>query len=211
MPFLPWTSSITVFIIIFGETTRLGKILNFFLIFYLKSGSNFQKASPSILLYFWSYWQQNMLDKCLKSPISEDSSTRNMVNRPKHFKSPRQSLDHVDWSGCRKFSWKKSLLYHISSSVWKKLSWKKSLFVIFKILGLLNQWLPMTSNFLLNSDNLRQTIQMELSKKQKLCWEFFSAFLKWISTLAHSEKKDDPHSLCISKITDCKKRCYINV
>ena len=25
------------------------------------------------------------------------------------------------------------------------------------------------------------------------------------------QKKDDPHSLCISEILDCKKRCYINV
>ena len=25
------------------------------------------------------------------------------------------------------------------------------------------------------------------------------------------QKKDDPHSLCISEILDCKRRCYINV
>ena len=124
----------------FGETPCLGKILNFFLIFsaFLKSGwIKFSKTCPLYLLYFRSYWLQNMwLDKCLKSPISEDSSTSNMVNRPKHFKSPRQNLYHIYWSARRKFSLKKSLLYHISSSVWKKLRWKKSLLVIFKILGL---------------------------------------------------------------------------
>ena len=52
---------------------------------------------------------------------------------------------------------------------------------------------------------------MKLAKKQKLFWEFFSTFLKSSSTFEHFQKKDDPHSLYISEITDFKKRCYINV
>ena len=69
----------------------------------------------------------------------------------------------------------------------------------------------MPSNSLLNRSNLAQRIQMKLAKKQKLFWEFFSTFLRSSSTFEHFQKKDDPHSLCISEITDFKKRCYINV
>ena len=50
---------------------------------------------------------------------------------------------------------------------------------------------------------------MELSNKKNLFWEFFSAFLKSRSIFEHFEKKDDPHSFCISEIPDCKKRSYI--
>ena len=46
---------------------------------------------------------------------------------------------------------------------------------------------------------------MELSKKQKTFPEFFSVFFKFKSNFEHFEKKDGHHSLCISKITDCKR------
>ena len=36
-------------------------------------------------MYFWTYGlQKTWLDKCLKSPLSDDASTSNMVNGPKH-------------------------------------------------------------------------------------------------------------------------------
>ena len=36
-------------------------------------------------MYFWTYGvRKTRLDKCLKSPASEDPSTSNMVNGPKH-------------------------------------------------------------------------------------------------------------------------------
>ena len=42
---------------------------------------NFKKKDPSYLMYFWFYGRwKNWLDKCLKSPVSEDPSTSNMVN-----------------------------------------------------------------------------------------------------------------------------------
>ena len=46
--------------------------------------NNFKKKYPSYLMYFWFYgpWK-NWLDKCLKSPVSEDPSTSNMLNSPK--------------------------------------------------------------------------------------------------------------------------------
>ena len=53
--------------------------------------------------------------------------------------------------------------------------------------------------FLRNSQNLPQQIQMQLSKKQKTLSEFTFNFKFF-------EKKNNHHSICISKITDCEKR-----
>ena len=60
---------------------------------------------------------------------------------------------------------------------------------------------------LLSRDNLKQPNQMHLSQKQKTFPQFFCAFLKSTSNFQDSEKKDDRHSLCISKITDFEIRC----
>ena len=100
----------------------------------------------------------------------------------------------------------RQLLYHISSSVRRKMSWKKSLLVMSKISAPFVKSLAADDKYsLLNMDNSTQPIQMELSMKQKHFRTFFSVFLKWRWTFEHFEKKNDPHSLCISEITDCKK------
>ena len=57
----------------------------------------------------------------------------------------------------------------------------------------------------LNRDNLTQPIQILLSQKQKTFSEFFSSFLKSILNFEHFQKKDDPHSRCISEITVSEK------
>ena len=46
---------------------------------------------------------------------------------------------------------------------------------------------------------------MQLSKKQKTLSEFLDLFLKSTSNFEHFETKYDPHSLCISEITDCER------
>ena len=48
--------------------------------------------------------------------------------------------------------------------------------------------------FLLNRNNLRHPIQMQLSQKQKKFSELVSAFFKGSSNFVHFQKKDDPHS-----------------
>ena len=58
---------------------------------------------------------------------------------------------------------------------------------------------------LLNRDNLTQPIQILLSHKQKTFSEFFSAFLKSTLNFEYFQKKDDPHSQCISEIRDSEK------
>ena len=47
---------------------------------------------------------------------------------------------------------------------------------------------------LLNRNNFRQPIEMQLSQKQKIFSQFVSAFLKANLNFENSQKKDDPHS-----------------
>ena len=54
----------------------------------------------------------------------------------------------------------------------------------------------------LNRDNLTIPIQMQLSQKQKTFSQLFAAFLKYRLNFGHFQTKDDPHSFCISEITD---------
>ena len=60
-------------------------------------------------------------------------------------------------------------------------------------------------------DKLTQAIQILLSQKQKTFSQFSSAFLKSALNFAHSRKKDDPHSRCISQITVSEKGDSRNV
>ena len=57
----------------------------------------------------------------------------------------------------------------------------------------------------LNRDNLTQAIQTLLSQKPKAFSQFFSSFLKSTLNFEHFQKKDDPHSRCISEITVSEK------
>ena len=50
------------------------------------------------------------------------------------------------------------------------------------------------------------TIQMHLSRKQKIFSQFFAAFFESALNFEKFPKKDDAHSLCISEITDHEKR-----
>ena len=70
-------------------------------------------------------------------------------------------------------------------------------------LGLLVNTLATDEKYpLLNRDNLTIPIQIHLSEKQITIPQFLVVFLKSILNLEHFEKKDDPHSFCISDITD---------
>ena len=65
-----------------------------------------------------------------------------------------------------------------------------SLIVISKVLRLLVNTFTADGKYsLLNRDNLTQPIHMQLSQKQKLFVQFFSAFLKFIFKLEHLEQK----------------------
>ena len=79
--------------------------------------------------------------------------------------------------------------------------------VICEILGLLVNTLIADDKYSVHyKENLQKPIQMQLSKNQKTFSQVVAAFLKFTSIFQHFEKKDDLHSLCISEITDCKRR-----
>ena len=51
---------------------------------------------------------------------------------------------------------------------------------------------------------------MEFSIKYKIFSQCFSAFLKSTSNFDDFEKKDEPHSLCMYEVMDCKVCGYLN-
>ena len=82
--------------------------------------------------------------------------------------------------------------------------------MIQKILGLLVNTLTVDGKHsLLKRDNLKRLIQMQISKKQKVFFDFFSEFFKSRSSFAHFLKKDDPQNLYISELADRKGRAQI--
>ena len=87
------------------------------------------------------------------------------------------------------------------------MSQKKSVLVRRKSLLLFVNTLTADDKYsLLNRDNLAQPIRTQLSQKQKTFYEFFLAFSKSALNLKDFQKKDDPHSLFLSKITHSGKR-----
>ena len=72
-----------------------------------------------------------------------------------------------------------------------------------QILGLLVNTLATDEKYpVLNRENLTIPIQMQLSQKQITFSQFYAAFWKSGLNFECFEKKDDPDSFCISKITD---------
>ena len=104
-----------------------------------------------------------------------------------------------------KFAWQN--LYHIYWSLWRQLSFKKFLLVICKISRLFPNKLSADGKYsLVNRDNLTQPIQMQLSKKQTVFSLLFFPFSNPKLNCQDFQKKDDPHSWCISETTDFGKR-----
>ena len=83
------------------------------------------------------------------------------------------------------------LLYHIYWSLWRQLSYKKSLLVISKISRLFLNTLSADGKYsLLNRDNLKQPIQMQLSRKRKTFSDFFFFLRFWnLVKILHIFKK----------------------
>ena len=78
--------------------------------------------------------------------------------------------------------------------------------VLCKILRLFVKTLTDDEKYsLLYRENLTQPIQILLSQKPKTFSQLFSSILKYTLNFAHFQKKDDPHSRCISQITVSEK------
>ena len=125
-----------------------------------------------------------------KNAISEYPSTSNMVNALKHCSNLRGgTLSNL-------------------SIIAKDNESEKSLLVTCKILRLFAKTLIANDKYSpFNKDNLVQPIQIILSpKKKKTFLDVLSLVSKSRLNFEHFQKKDDPHSLRISEITDSQRR-----
>ena len=115
------------------QLSQKQKTFSQFFAAFLKSSLNFKHFEKKMTLIAFVFWKlltpKTWLDKCLKSPVSEDPSTSNMADVPKHCWNLHHTIfiifiDHcqVNWVG-------KNL------SDWHAYSWD----------CLLTHWLPMKS------------------------------------------------------------------
>ena len=89
----------------------------------------------------------------------------------------------------------------------KVIELQKSLLDTWKFFRTFLNTLTANDTYSLNSkDKWMKTIQMHLSQKENIFSIFFSPFFECALNFEHFQKKDDPHSLCISEITDHEKR-----
>ena len=94
-------------------------------------------------------------------------------------------------------------LYHIYQSLLRECSWKKSPLVMCQILRLFPNILAAHDKYpVLNRWKLTIPIQIQLYHKQKSFANFFSEFLKCGLDIKRNGRKDDPHRIFISEITD---------
>ena len=94
-------------------------------------------------------------------------------------------------------------LYDIHRSLRKRVSAKKSHLLPRKILGcLLTYWLPMKSIFFFIGRIQGHQFRCNYLRSKNLFLSFFVSFLKSRLNFEHFDRKDDPHTFCISEITD---------
>ena len=112
-------------------------------------------------MYFWTYGlPKTPLDKCLKSPVSEEPWTTDMVNGSKHCWKLNDSTFTIFIDPCECNSGRKSLsdLYPKSQDC------------------LLTHWLPMTNVFLLIEAIYCNIFRCNYLRHEKYFLNFFSHF-----------------------------------
>ena len=89
----------------------------------------------------------------------------------------------------------------------KVIELQKSLLDTWKFFRPFLNTLTANDKYFLNSkDKWMEKLQMHLSQKENIFSQFFSPFFESALNFEHFQKKDDPHSLCISEITDDERR-----
>ena len=100
-----------------------------------------------------------------------------------------------------KSSWEH--FYHIFSWLWGEIIWKTSPWFKFGIIGLFAKtWTAQYKYPVPDCGNLLFPIQIQLSEKQKSFSRFFIPFIESPSNFEHFQKKENPHSECISEFND---------
>ena len=133
----------------------------------LKSSLNFEHFQKKKMTLIAEVFPRVQTPKNMVTSMSKKSRFKGSFGK-QHGKRAQTLL---------KFAWQH--LYHIYWSLWRELTCKNTLLVIPKISSLFPNTLSADGKYsLLNRDNLTQSIQMQLSRKQKTFSQFFSAFLK---------------------------------
>ena len=170
------------------------KTFSHFFSAFLKARLNFEHFQQKKITLIADVFPKLWTRKDLFRSISKESRLKGSFGK-QHGKRAQTLL---------KFTWQD--LCHIYWSLWTQLTLKKSLLVRRKISWLFRNTLSVDGKYSpLNRDNLTRLSQMQLSWKQKTFSDFFSAFLKSSWNFERFLKKDDPHSWCISEITDPEK------
>ena len=112
-------------------------------------------------MYFWTYeLRKTWLDKCLKSPVSEDPSTSNTVNRLKIGLNLNESSFTIFIDPCE------------GNSGWKSVSeWSAKYQDC-----LLTYWLPMTSILFLTEAIYGKIFRCNFHRNEKYFMNFFLRF-----------------------------------
>ena len=135
------------------------------------------------------------LNKCPKTPFSEDHSKSNVVNGSKNFWNMNDSTFRMFNDPCEDNSIGKSF------SQWYAKSWD----------CLLIHWLLITSIlFLIDAIYCNIFRWLYLRNEKYVLILFFFAFSKFKFNFEHLQKKDDPHPWCIFELTGSERRDYIN-
>ena len=122
-----------------------------------------------------------LLLSCLKNYVLGHPLALNVLTGPKHW-----------WNLQQEF-------FSIVSFLEVGLRWKTSLLLTSEILGLFVKTLTGDDNYsCYKSQKFGQTFQEQLSKKQKICYQLFIAFLQSTSIFQLFEKKDQAHSPTMS-------------
>ena len=128
-------------------------------------------------MYLWTdRLRKTWLDKCLKSPVSEDPSTSNIVNRLKHSSKLNDSTFTIFIDTCAGNSGLKTL------SEWYGKSDD----------CLLIRWVPIISILFLSETTYSNIFRSNYLRNKKE-YVFFFPFSKFRFNFEYFWKKDDPH------------------
>ena len=144
----------------FSENEKKKKKCSQFFFAFLKSTLNFEHLQIKDDPRNW----------CISEILDSEKQVKSMSNNSR-LKGPFEK-QHGKLAQTMLKSERQNL-YHIYCTLWSKLSFKKSLLDIWKTLRLFVNTLTTDDKYsLLNSDNLTQPIQMQLSQKQKFFLNF---------------------------------------
>ena len=137
---------------------------------------------------FWTFWKKKTFIAYVFPKLQISKEVVRQISRRPRFRTPLDSQQAKVAQTLLKSA--RQHFHHIFSSLFKKLRCKMSLLVIYWILALFFNILTADDKYSLpNSENLPQSIHVQLCKKEKTFSKFLAAFLESKLSFEHFEKK----------------------